>query len=93
MTRSTRARTALVLVASLFALSGCSLAQLGTSPRPNAIPTVVAPTPAPTPGPTAQPKAEPRKTSQPIVLRAKAIAPFGTLVVDVPGPHPLPLRP
>ena len=65
MTRSARARTALVLVASLFGLSGCSLAQLGTSPRPNAIPTVVAPTPAPTPGPTAVPKTEPRETSQP----------------------------
>ena len=84
---NTRARawTALALVASLFALSGCSLAQLGTSPRPNAIPTVAAPTPVPTTAPTAKPQAKPRETSQPIMLRAKVIAPFGTLVVDAKG--------
>ena len=84
---TTRARdwAALALVLGLLALPGCSLARLGTSPRPDVVPTAAGPIPAPTAEPTAPPKAKPRPSSPPIVLRAKVIAPFGTLVVDVKG--------
>ena len=84
--KSTRARALVAMaVAALSVLSGCSLAQLGTRPRPEAVPPVAAVTPSPTSAPTAAPKAEPGPTEPPLVLRAKAMAPFGTLVVDAQG--------
>ena len=46
--KSTRARALVAMaVAALFVLSGCSLAQLGTRPRPEAVPPVAAVTPPP----------------------------------------------
>lgn len=75
-------RTVPVLVAAVLALSGCGLAQLGTSPRPGTVPTVIAP--SPTAVPSGQPTAKPRPEPKP-ALRAKALAPFGTIVTDARG--------
>jgi predicted lipoprotein with Yx(FWY)xxD motif len=84
MTR-TPIRTAVVLGTALLGLSGCGLAQLGTSPRPADAPPA-GPGVSAAPSPTRSPKAVPRPRPEPgIVLRARATARFGTLVVDARG--------